>query len=139
MRLAVLTAACFAASSLAQAAEPPPPPSADSVKAVCAEAADRYSGLKLAPPGGGPVVLMYKYVFCPPGITVKAGSKVTFVNVDKRTSHSAWFRTLGQDESPRLFPEESWSITFDQPGEYPVLCGPHWEQEKMVGAVTVVR
>ena len=61
------------------------------------------------------------------------------INVDKRTSHSVWFKEAGKEESERLFPEEGWSITFGTPGEYPYVCGPHGEQEGMVGKVTVTR
>ncbi|MCW8970140.1 MAG: plastocyanin/azurin family copper-binding protein, partial [Rhodospirillales bacterium] len=60
-----------------------------------------------------------------------------WINVDKRTSHSVWLKEAGKEESTRFFPEESWEIMFDEPGKYPYLCGPHWDQEKMIGTVTV--
>ena len=107
---------------------------------ICAEAWKRYQTLEDAPKPTGPnaaTVLMYKYTFCPFELTVKAGTTVHFINVDKRTSHSVWFKEAGQDESERLFPEEGWSLPLLDPGRYPYLCGPHWEQEGMVGAVTV--
>ncbi|MBF0247195.1 MAG: hypothetical protein HQL36_03855 [Alphaproteobacteria bacterium] len=81
---------------------------------------------------------MYKYNFCSKSLSVKTGTVVRFVNVDKRTSHSVWFKAWGKDESDRLFPEEYWEMKFDIPGTYPYLCGPHWQQEGMVGQIEVV-
>jgi plastocyanin len=86
---------------------------------------------------GEVAVLMYKYTFCPPTVTVKPGTTVRWINVEKRTSHSVWLKQQGQDESERLFPEESWYFTYTEPGSYPYLCGPHWEKEGMIGTVTV--
>ena len=72
-------------------------------------------------------------------MTVKKGTTVRWVNVEKRTSHSVWFKAAGKAESDRLFPEEHVEVTFDlPPGEYPYLCGPHWEKEDMRGTVTVI-
>jgi plastocyanin len=82
--------------------------------------------------------MMHKYTFCPTSITVKRGTKVRFVNVDKRTSHSVWFKEEGKPESDRLFGEEFTEVLFDgPPAVYPYLCGPHWESEGMTGTVTV--
>lgn len=106
----------------------------------CAEAAERYKELTGKAPDQEPVtiVLMYKYKFCPENITVKPGTTVRWVNVDKRTSHSYWFRDAGKEESERLFPEDKAEMTFDMPaGDYSYLCGPHWESHGMIGKVTV--
>lgn len=107
-------------------------------KAVCAEAEERFAAVGGMKAPGKVTVLMYKYRFCPPNVTVKAGTTVRWINVDKRTSHSVWLKEAGQPESPRMFNLESHEIPFAMPGKYPYLCGPHWEQEKMVGHVTVV-
>jgi plastocyanin len=109
----------------------------DDTKAVCAEAEQRFAeqGGKKEP--GVVTVLMYKYRNCPPNITVKAGTTVRWINVDKRTSHSVWLKEAGQPESPRMFNFETYEFPFTTLGKYPYLCGPHWEQEKMVGHVTV--
>ncbi|MEO5337478.1 MAG: plastocyanin/azurin family copper-binding protein [Magnetospirillum sp. WYHS-4] len=106
---------------------------------ICAEAKVRYDGLAIAKPSGptDAVVLLYKYRFCPETLTVRKGTTVHFINVDARTSHSVWLKEAGQEESPRYFPEESWSMKFDSPGDFPYLCGPHWESEKMVGKIVV--
>ena len=47
--------------------------------------------------------------------------------------------SIGSDlpESDRLFPEESFEMTFDKPGIYGYICVPHWESYDMVGTITV--
>ncbi|MBT3702515.1 MAG: copper-binding protein, partial [Alphaproteobacteria bacterium] len=52
--------------------------------------------------------------------------------------HSVWLKQAGEAESERFFPEEQWEFPFITPGEYPYLCGPHWDQEDMRGFVRVV-
>lgn len=106
---------------------------------ICKEAQERYKGMAIPKPSGPDtaVVLLYKYRFCPPDLSIKKGTTVHFINIDTRTSHSVWFQAAGKPESDRYFPEESWSMKFDAPGDYPYLCGPHWESEKMVGKITV--
>jgi len=108
---------------------------------ICAEAWDRYKTLELeadykAQPGEA-VVLQYKYNFCPMTMTVKKGTTVRWINVDKRTSHSVWLKEKGDKESPRFFPDESWIYVADESGKFPYLCGPHWKQEGMVGTLIV--
>lgn len=131
----------FAAIALIGAALSVCPALADEEKTarICAESAERYKELYGRSPTEEPVVIvtMYKYTFCPVTVTVKAGSTVRFVNIDKRTSHSFWFRDAGKPESDRLFPEETAEINFDQPGEFSYLCGPHWETHGMLGKVVV--
>ncbi|HSG95132.1 MAG TPA: plastocyanin/azurin family copper-binding protein [Afifellaceae bacterium] len=110
------------------------------ITARCAEAAERYQEMTGKAPGDEdvPVVLAYRYVFCPQKLEVPAGTTVRWVNVEKRTSHSVWFKEAGRDESDRIFPEEKVELTLDLPaGEHPYLCGPHWESHDMVGMVTI--
>lgn len=139
-------ALAFAAIALApgaRAADPAPPTEPKQVtpkmEEICARAWKRYA--KLFPDAkekpGEVVVLMHKYTFCPTNVTVKPGTTVRWVNVDKRTSHSVWLEQAGEKESPRMFGEEDWSFTFKATGKYPYLCGPHWNQEGMYGHVTV--
>ncbi len=135
-------ALCLLATGPSVAAERPQPAGPVEVTAektkICEEALANY---KAANPGatadGKQLVFSYKYTFCPPNLKIKAGTTVRWVNVEKRTSHSVWLRAAGIAESPRLFPEETWEQTFDAPGRYPYLCGPHWEQEGMFGFVEV--
>ena len=111
----------------------------EKLKATCAEADKRYQDVMgdIKEEAGTVTVKMYKYTFCPPNIEIKKGTTVRWVNVDKRTSHSVWLKQAGEAESERFFPEELWSYTFNDVGKFPYLCGPHWEQEKMYGHVTV--
>ena len=107
---------------------------------ICAKAEKRYQKLfgKPSTSEAVTVVMMHKYTFCPIHVTVKQGTTVRFINVDKRTSHSVWFKQAGKPESERLFGEEKVEITFDMPvGDYPYLCGPHWKEDGMIGTVTV--
>ncbi len=106
---------------------------------VCEEAEARYQEVRNELPSdeGVTVVKLYNYNFCPKQLTVKAGTTVRFVNVDKRTSHSVWLKEAGKEESERFFPVEFWEFPFTEKGEYPYLCGPHWEREGMRGSVTV--
>jgi plastocyanin len=108
--------------------------------ALCAEAAARYQDMTGRAPGDEDVtiVLADKYVFCPQKLAVPAGTTVRWVNVEKRSNHSVWFKQAGRDETDRFFPEESVEQTLDlPPGDHPYLCGPHWEDHGMVGMVTV--
>ena len=108
--------------------------------ALCAEAAERYEAMTGRAPGDEDVtiVLAYKYNFCPKHLQVRTGMTVRWVNVEKRTNHSVWFKQAGRDETERFFPEENVEQTLDlPPGDHPYLCGPHWESHGMVGTVTV--
>ncbi|OAN51088.1 plastocyanin [Paramagnetospirillum marisnigri] len=78
---------------------------------------------------------MERMQFVPKLVKVKPGTTVEWVNDEKRTSHSVLFEKEGLAESDRLFPGESWKRTFDKPGLYPYVCGPHRE---MTGVVEVV-
>lgn len=106
---------------------------------VCEDAQLRYKEMKNTLPSdeGFTIVTLYKYNFCPKRVTIKKDSTVRFVNVDKRTSHSVWLKEDDKEESDRFFPEEFWDIKFEFTGNFPYLCGPHWEQKDMVGSVTV--
>lgn len=113
---------------------------ADETAEICAEAEERYVELFGEPSSAvedAEVVLMYKYNFCPSELTVKAGTTVRWVNVDKRTSHSVLLKDGSKPESDRLFPEESVELTFLTPGPQDYLCGPHWETQNMIGMITV--
>ncbi|BCB27669.1 hypothetical protein SKTS_25550 [Sulfurimicrobium lacus] len=72
--------------------------------------------------------------FVPQHLKIRAGTSVTWVNREKRNNHSVFFEKEGLAESDRLFPGETWQRTFDQPGSYPYVCGPHPD---MTGTVDV--
>lgn len=110
-------------------------------QAICAEAEGRYRDISGRSPKDEPfvVILMFKDTFCPSHVTVKQGSKLRWVNVDRRTSHSVWFKEADRPESDRVFSEETIDMTVDfPPGDYPYLCGPHWKSEGMIGRLTVI-
>ncbi len=67
-------------------------------------------------------------------LTVKVGTTVKWVNMEKRQYHSVWFEAEGFEEADYIFPEESWERTFDKPGIYPYHCEPH---EGMSGTIIV--
>lgn len=109
-------------------------------KKICEKAEQRYQKIFGKPSADEDVTIvkMYKYKFCPRNIVVKPGQKVRWVNVDKRTSHSIWFKDQGKPESGRLFGEENVEMTIDLPaGNQPYICGPHFERDKMAGSITV--
>lgn len=80
-------------------------------------------------------VQIVKMKFEPQQIKVKPGTTVKWINQEKRNNHSVFFEKEGLAESERLFPGETWQRTFDKPGVYPYICGPHPE---MTGEVQVV-
>ncbi|MCW5705257.1 MAG: cupredoxin domain-containing protein [Bradyrhizobium sp.] len=136
MRTLAAVAALLISACGARAASP------EELKAICEEAAKRYEEQFGSAQGAAPqpVVAMFKYTFCPRNLTVKRGTVVRFVNVDKRTTHSFWFRDAGQPESERFLPGEGATMTIDlPPGEHKYLCGPHWEREDMIGTITVTQ
>ena len=115
--------------------------SADDEKArICEQAAERYRDLAADLPSeeGVTTILMYKYTFCPTDLEVPVGTVLRWINVDKRTSHSVWFKEDGKEESERLFPEEFVEMTMSEPGDYDYVCGPHHEGEDMRAKVTVI-
>jgi plastocyanin len=75
-------------------------------------------------------IVGYKYF--PAELKVKPGTTVRWINGEKRVSHSILFVGPGGFESERIFPDESWSRTFEQPGSYRYRCGPHPEMEGVV-------
>lgn len=77
------------------------------------------------------VVAVADYRFSPAEIHVKKGDSVTWVNREKRVSHSVLFENTGE-ESERFFPGEKWSRVFPQSGRFEYRCGPHPEMKGVV-------
>ncbi len=80
-------------------------------------------------------VVIKDYKFHPAEITVKVGTRIRWLNQEKRQYHSVWFEAAGDPEPDYFFPEESFERTFDKPGTYIYRCGPH---DYMKGVVKVV-
>ncbi|MDO9600481.1 MAG: plastocyanin/azurin family copper-binding protein [Azoarcus sp.] len=91
------------------------------------------SGLLLSASPFAHEVEVSNYQFKPAELHIRAGETVTWVNREKRVSHSVIFLGSGT-ESERFFPDERWSRKFDAPGRYPYTCGPHPE---MLGVIVV--
>ena len=107
---------------------------------ICKKAEARYQELFNRPSKDESVavVKLHKYPICPPVLKVKRGAVVRWVNVDKRTSHSVWFKEQGKPESDRLFSGEHVEMKIDfPPGDLGYICGPHGEQEDMRARIIV--
>ena len=83
-------------------------------------------------------VVMKDYRYIPEEVTIKVGDTVRWINKERRQYHTIWFKELGEKESPEWYPGEMFEKTFDTPGDYPYICGPHYEDRGMVGIVHVV-
>jgi len=70
-----------------------------------------------------PKVLIKDFMYAPMSLTVKAGTTVTWVNMDDEPhniiSDSGLFRSGGVDTN------ESFSYKFDKPGTYRITCSIH--------------
>lgn len=103
--------------------------------AQAALAAVLLAGIPAAAASGTVVeVSIDKMKFVPQHVRIRPGTTVKWVNHERRNNHSILFPQEGHLESERLFPGESWERTFDKPGLYPYICGPHPE---MTGSVEV--
>jgi plastocyanin len=77
-------------------------------------------------------VLIKEFMFAPNPLTIKAGSTVTWVNMDDEphtvVSNTRMFRSGAMDT------KESFSFKFDEPGTYHFTCSIH---PRMVGVIVV--
>jgi plastocyanin len=76
-------------------------------------------------------IQIVQYTYTPAELTIKVGDTVTWINGEKRVSHSVLFNATGE-ESERFFPGERWSRKFDQPGRVEYRCGPHPEMQGVI-------
>lgn len=94
---------------------------------------------------GEVTVIMKNMKFTPPKLTVKQGTRVTFLNKDAvlhdavQVSVQEFGKAAPGWTSGELMPAQSWSVTLDKPGEYPVICtqAAHFTAG-MVATITVV-
>lgn len=78
-------------------------------------------------------VTMDDAAFSPPVLTVPVGTTVTWRN-EGTIAHSVTGGDLAFDDSAVLDPGQQFSQTFDAPGTYRYVCGPH---PSMMGTITV--
>lgn len=72
---------------------------------------------------GGPVVTIKNFMFSPMSTTIKAGTTLTWKNLDAEP-HTI-VDDAGIFHSNALDQDETFSYTFDKPGVYKVFCGIH--------------
>lgn len=84
--------------------------------------------------GSGTEVGIEGFEFQPASTTVSAGSTVTWTNRDDAIHSIQDESDLGTEESDDLGEGDTFEITYDQPGEYPYICGIH---NYMTGTVVV--
>ncbi|MDY7801906.1 cupredoxin family copper-binding protein [Burkholderia stagnalis] len=72
---------------------------------------------------GGPVVTIKNFMFSPMSTTIKAGTTLTWKNLDAEP-HTI-VNDAGIFHSNALDQDETYSYTFDKPGVYKVFCGIH--------------
>ncbi len=82
--------------------------------------------------GKATTVKIYMYAFTPDKLTVKAGTKITFTNMDQ-TAHTATALNQGFDTGT-INPGKSKTIVVKKAGTYPYHCLFH---EFMTGTLTV--
>jgi plastocyanin len=77
-------------------------------------------------------IVVKDFMFMPNSLTVKAGSTVTWANMDDEphtvVSNTGLFRSAAMDTN------ESFSFKYDQPGTYHFTCSIH---PRMVGTIVV--
>jgi plastocyanin len=82
---------------------------------------------------GGHTVTIKDFTFTPSTLTVKAGTKVTFVN-DDSTTHTATSQGSSTINSGNLAKGQSYTVTLIKPGTYHYICSIH---NYMTGTVVV--
>ena len=89
-------------------------------------------GASAADPAGSTKIVVKEFMFSPTPLTVKAGSTVTWTNMDDEphtaVSDTGMFKSGGMDTN------ESFSFKFDKPGTYHYTCSIH---PRMVGTIIV--
>ena len=81
---------------------------------------------------------MTEYANAPAAITIAAGDRIRFVNngeLDHNAVSGADPVADGRWASPEIAPGDSWTVTFEQPGNYDYFCSLH--PTLMPGTVTV--
>jgi plastocyanin len=85
-------------------------------------------------PANEPTITLKAFTFTPAAVTVRAGTRVTWRNLDEEP-HTV-VSTTGAFRSDALDQNDSFSFQFDEPGEYSFICSIH---PHMRGTVTVTK
>ncbi|HWI51153.1 MAG TPA: plastocyanin/azurin family copper-binding protein [Symbiobacteriaceae bacterium] len=94
---------------------------------------------------GEVTITMKNMKFTPAKVTVRQGTKVTFVNQDvlihdaMQVSVQEFGKAEPGFDTGEVGPGKSFTVTFDKPGVYPILCSQaaHFTAG-MIGTITVV-
>ncbi len=70
-------------------------------------------------------IVIYDYKFNPPRLTVRAGTKVTWINMDLIHHTATGAFEAEPFDSKNLLYKSEYGYTFTKPGEYPYICVPH--------------
>jgi plastocyanin len=89
-------------------------------------------GPSVADPADAPKIVVKAFKFAPTPLTIKAGSTVTWTNMDDEP-HTAVSDT-GLFKSGGIDTNETFSFKFDKPGTYHYTCSIH---PRMVGTIIV--
>lgn len=82
------------------------------------------SGSGSSPSASGNMVMIKGFAFHPSSLTVKVGTKVTFVNEDSVT-HTATSSSNAPIDSGNLTKGQSYTVTFTKAGTYSYTCTIH--------------
>ena len=95
--------------------------------------------LSSTPDGGGPAepgaVDIEGFAFGPDVVTISAGASITWTNLDG-TAHTVTQNGDALLDSPDLDTDDTYEVTFDEPGTYAYFCKFH---PAMRASVTVER
>jgi len=92
--------------------------------ALAACASSGSSPTSTPPAAGGHTVTIKNFAFSPATLTVKTGSKVTFINEDT-TPHTATSQGSSTINSGDLTKGQSYTVTFTKAGTFPYICTIH--------------
>jgi plastocyanin len=113
-----ITAAALAALALAACG------SASSMTSSSASSSSSSSSSAVPVVARHATVSISNYKFGPASLTVKPGTKVTFVNHDQ-TAHTATANGSPAFDSGTIKPGARATVTFSKPGTYPYICQFH--------------
>lgn len=101
------------------------------VAGLCLGAAAAMAQPPAAPEGQ---IVIDNFAFSPPTLTVKAGTRVTWVNKDEEPHTVMSAGAEAPFKSPALDTNDTFSVVFDKPGAYNYFCTIH---AHMTGTIVV--